>query len=74
MRTPSPALAIFMTFLLVACNSETSLPEKKTETLARPAKLIEVGQANNNDFLNYTNHNIFTYKLYGVIICYLYNL
>ncbi|MEE9355633.1 MAG: efflux RND transporter periplasmic adaptor subunit, partial [Methylococcaceae bacterium] len=53
MRTTPPALAIFMTFLLVSCDSGTPLPEKKTETLARPAKLIEVGQANSNDFLNY---------------------
>jgi RND family efflux transporter MFP subunit len=53
MRTTSPALAVFMTFLLVACDSGTPPPEKKTETLVRPAKLIEVGQANNNNFLNY---------------------
>ena len=53
MRTPSPALAVFMTFVLVACDSGSPPPEKKTETLVRPAKLIEVGQASNNDFLNY---------------------
>ena len=53
MRTPSPALAVFMTVLLVACDSGSPLPEKKAEALARPAKLIEVGQANENDFLNY---------------------
>ena len=53
MRTLSPALAVFMTFVLVACDSGNPPPEKKTETLVRPAKLIEVGQASNNDFLNY---------------------
>ena len=44
-----------MTFLLVACDSGSPpLPEKKNRNAsARPAKLIEVGQASNNDFLNY---------------------
>jgi len=53
MRTNTPALAIFMTFLAVACDSGTPLFEKKTQTLVRPAKLIEIGQANDNDFLNF---------------------
>jgi hypothetical protein len=35
MRTTLPALAVFMAVLLVACDSETSLPEKKTEALVR---------------------------------------
>jgi len=53
MRTNTLALAILMTFLLVACDSGSPLPEKKAETLVRPAKLIEIGQANDNNFLNY---------------------
>jgi len=53
MRTNTWALNILMTFLLVACDSGFSLPEKKADTLVRPAKLIEIGQANDNDFLNY---------------------
>lgn len=53
MRIKTPALIFCMTFLLMACDFEPPLPEKKTETLVRPAKLIEVGQKNNNDFLNY---------------------
>ncbi len=40
-------------FLLAACDSEPPSSENKTEVLIRPAKLIEVGQTNSNDFLNY---------------------
>lgn len=49
----SLSLTIFVLFLLTACGSESSSPEKKTESVARPAKLIEIGQTKGDDYLNY---------------------
>ena len=49
----SLSLTIFVVFFLTACGSESSAPENKAETLARPAKLIEIGQTKNDEYLNY---------------------
>ncbi len=39
--------------MLSACDSEPPLAEKESEAPVRPAKLIEIGQANSTEFLNY---------------------
>ncbi len=44
---------ILALFFLMACDSESPLPENKVETLIRPAKLIEIGQKISDNFLNY---------------------
>ena len=49
----SLSLTFFTLFFLAACGSESPLPENKTEALIRPAKLIQIGQTNSDDFLNY---------------------
>jgi len=49
----SLSLTIFLLFLLAACGSESSAPGKKTEAMARPAKLFEIGQTENDDYLNF---------------------
>ncbi|MBW1827646.1 MAG: hypothetical protein JRI78_11865 [Deltaproteobacteria bacterium] len=46
-------MSIFAIFWLTACDSESPSPANKTEALIRPAKLIQVGQTNSDDFLNY---------------------
>ena len=59
MRTKIPciihslSIAFLTLFFLAACDSESPSPNNKTEALIRPAKLIEVGQTNSDDFLNY---------------------
>ena len=45
--------SIFALFFLVACGSESPSLEKKDESLIKPAKLIEIGIANSDDYLNY---------------------
>lgn len=47
------ALATVTVFLLIACDSETSTSDDKTNSQIRPAKLLEVGQTKSDDFLNY---------------------
>jgi RND family efflux transporter MFP subunit len=47
------ALAAVTVFLFTACDSETPTPDNKTDSLIRPAKLLEVGQTKSDDFLNY---------------------
>ena len=47
------SLTIFVLFLLTACGSESSSPEKKTEAVVRPAKLLDIGQTKDDDYLNY---------------------
>jgi len=48
------SFSIILAFLfLVACDSESPLPENKTATLIRPAKLIEIGQTISDNLLNY---------------------
>lgn len=46
------SLIIFAAFFLTACDSEAPVAEK-TEVLVRPAKLLQVGLANRDNFLNY---------------------
>lgn len=52
-RICSLFLSMFTLSFLLACGSEPSEPEDKTVTLARPAKLIEIGQIRSDEFLNY---------------------
>jgi RND family efflux transporter MFP subunit len=52
-RICSLILSIFTFSFLLACGSEPSAPEKKAATLVRPAKLIEIGQSKNDEFLKY---------------------
>ena len=47
------SLYICAVFLLTACGPEPPLAENETEAPVRPAKLIEIGHTNNNNFLNY---------------------
>jgi len=47
------SLYIFVVFLLVACDSESPSTKKEIAAQVRPAKLIEVGQVNTDDFLNF---------------------
>lgn len=46
-------LSILPIFLLTACDSESPSHANKTEALIRPAKLIQIGETNSDDFLNY---------------------
>ncbi len=46
-------LILFSLFFLTACDSKSPSPENKTEISIRPAKLLEVGQIDRDDFLNY---------------------
>lgn len=39
--------------ILVACESKSPPTEKKAESLIKPAKLIEIGLTNKDDYLNY---------------------
>jgi len=48
------ALATITVFLLTACDSETPKSDNETDSLIRPAKLLEVGQIKSDDFLNYS--------------------
>ena len=47
------SLILASVFLLVACDAEPPSSEDETETLVRPAKLIDVGYTHSDDFLNY---------------------
>ncbi len=49
----SLSLIFFTLFFLTACGSESPSLKKKAEALIRPAKLIEIGQKNSDNFLNY---------------------
>ncbi len=78
MRTKSSCLTGFSliltsVFLLAACGSEPPASEDTTETLVRPAKLIEIGQTKSNDFLNYpaviksAQHSTLSFEVGGVL-------
>lgn len=47
------SLSVLTTFLLSSCDSKAPVVEKPKEALVRAAKLIEVGETSNNEFLNY---------------------
>ncbi|NOZ54682.1 MAG: efflux RND transporter periplasmic adaptor subunit [Gammaproteobacteria bacterium] len=47
------ALTIITVFLLTACDSKTPTSENKTDSLIRPAKLLEVGHRKSDDYLSY---------------------
>lgn len=47
------SLTGFVIVLLSACGSDSSSETKQEENLARPAKLITIGQTKRDDFLNY---------------------
>lgn len=40
-------------FLLAGCDSNTTSSEQSKEVLVRPVKLIDIGQANSDEYLNY---------------------
>jgi len=52
-RLPVWLLATLTVFLLTACDSETPTSDNKTDSLIRPAKLLEIGQTKSADFLSY---------------------
>ena len=78
MRTKSSCFTCFSlilasVFLLTACDSESPSSENKAEVLIRPAKLIEIGQTNSADFLNYPavikllQHSTLSFEVGGVL-------
>ena len=68
------SLYIFAVFFLVACDSESPSTKKEAATQIRPAKLIEVGQVNTDDFLNYPaviqsqQSSVLTFEVGGMLI------
>lgn len=46
-------LSSFLLTFLVACDSNKSAPQSESETLVRPAKLLEIGQTESDDYLNF---------------------
>lgn len=49
----SLCLTLTSILLLAACDSGTTSTEQKKEVLVRPAKLIQIGQTDSNEYLNY---------------------
>ena len=45
--------SFFLLTFLVACDSNESAPQSESETLARPAKLFEIGQTESDAYLNF---------------------